>query len=181
MSKHAQRKERKSARKIRRLALISIIVAVFALGAMAAVSLRGSQAKTSTPQTSSAQTNDARANQRYRASTQIPLNPQTGQVRPLTQEEAQRLGAELKQLVNQSTDGLQSVRHADGSVTMDLQGRFQNIAVAKLDEDGKLVQSCIDNPESAAAFFEIDPQLVGVKKHASAPKANNAALKGRDR
>ena len=28
----------------------------------------------------------------------------------------------------------------------------------ELDEDGKLVQSCVDNPESAAAFFAIDPQ-----------------------
>ena len=181
MSKHAQAKGRISSRKIRRLVLISIIVAVFALGAMAAVSLRATQVKDSTPRQSSAQTSDARANLRYRVGTPAPIDPQAGQVRPLTQEEAQRLGAELKQLVNQSTDGLQSVRHADGSVTMDLQGRFQNIAVAKLDEDGKLVQSCIDNPESAAAFFEIDPQLVGVKKHASAPKANNAALKGRDR
>ena len=177
MTKHAQRKERKSTRKIRQLVLISIIVAVFALGATAAVSLRESKSKTSTPQTSSAQTSDARANLR----SQIPLNLQTGQVRPLTQEEAQRLAAELKQLVNQSTDGLQSVQHADGSVSIDLQGRFQNVAVAKLDEDGKLVQSCVNNLESAAAFFEIDPQLVGIKKSASVPKINNAALKGRDR
>ena len=88
------------------------------------------------------------------------------------------MGVELKQLVNQATDGLQSVRHADGSVTMDLQGRFQNIAVAKLDENGLLVQSCIDNPESAAAFFGIDPKFVGVNRTASAPAKNDAAAKG---
>lgn len=181
MSKHAQGIGRISSRKIKPLVLISIIVAVFALGAMAAVSLRANQMKNSTPRQSSAQTNEARANLRFRAGAEIPLDPQTGQVRPLTQEEAQRLAAEIKRLANQSTDGLQSVRHADGSVSMDLQGRFQNIAVAKLDEDGKLVQSCIDNPESAAAFFRIDPQLVGVKKNAGAVKTNNAALKGMDR
>ena len=181
MSKHAQGIGRISSRKIKRLVLISIIVAVFALGAMADVSLRANQMKNSTPRQSSAQTNEARANLRFRAGAQIPLDPQTGQVRPLTQEEAQRLAAEIKRLAIQSTDGLQSVRHADGSVSMDLQGRFQNIAVAKLDEDGKLVQSCIDNPESAAAFFKIDPQLVGVTKNAGAPKTNNAALKGMDR
>jgi len=66
-------------------------------------------------------------------------------------------------------------------VSMDLQGRFQNIAVAKLDEDGKLTQSCIDNPESGAAFFGIDPQLVGVKKNSSASNTNSELLKGRDR
>ncbi|MEP6819057.1 MAG: hypothetical protein ABJA18_05950 [bacterium] len=178
MSKHAQRKGRISSRKIRRLVLISIILAVFALGAMAAVSLRANGMKNSTPQPNNAQTSDARATQRFRVGAPVPLNPQTGQIRPLTQEEAQRLAADLKQLVNQSTDGLQSVRHADGSVSMDLQGRFQNVAVAKLDEDGKLTQSCVDNPESAAAFFEIDPQLVGVNKRPSAPMKNNAAAKG---
>ena len=178
MNKHAQTKGRISSRKIRRLVLISIIVAVFALGAMAAVSLRANEVKDSRPRQSNAQTTDARANLRYRAGTPAPLDPQTGQVRPLTQEEAQRLAAGIKELVNQSTDGLQSVRHADGSVSIDLQGRFQNIAVAKLDEDGNLVQSCVDNPESAAAFFEIDPGLLGVKKNVNPPKANNAAAKG---
>ena len=178
MSKHPQGKGNISSRQIRRLVLISIIVAVFALGAMAAVSLRANQVKDSTPQPSSTQASETRTTQHFRVGSPIPLDPQTGQVRPLTQEEAQRLGAELKQLVNQSTDGLQSVRHADGSVSMDLQGRFQNIAVAKLDEDSNLVQSCVDNPESAAAFFEIDPGLLGVKKNVNPPRANNAAAKG---
>ena len=181
MSKHAQRIRRASSKKIRRLLLTSIIVVVFALGAMAAASLRAKQMKNSLPPQSSVQTGDARANLRYRVGAPVPLDPQTGQVRPLTPEEAQRLAAELKQLANQSTDGLRSVRHADGSVSTDLQGRFQNLAVAKLDEDGKLIQSCVDNPESAAAFFEIDPQLVGVSKNASSPRTNSAAQKGRDR
>ena len=179
MSKHAQRVGLISSRKIRRLGLMSTIVAVFALGAMAAVSLRAKQQ--SKQQTGSAQTGDARANLRYRVGTPAPIDPQTGQVRPLTPEEAQRLAAWIRELVNQSTDGLQSVRHADGSVSIDLQGRFQNIAVAKLDEDGKLIQSCIDNPESAAAFFEIDPGLVGAKKNASTRKTNNVTAKGEDR
>ncbi|MGH9873730.1 MAG: post-PEP-CTERM-1 domain-containing protein [Pyrinomonadaceae bacterium] len=175
MNRHAKRKSRNSSGKISRLIWISIIVAVVALGATAAVSLRPKLPA------SGDQTNNPRINLHSQVQTPVPLHQQTGQIRPLTQEEAQRLAAELKQLVNQSTDRLQSVRHADGSVSMDLQGRFQNIAVAKLDEDGKLIQSCIDNPESAAAFFEIDPQLLGVKKSAGKPKTNNDLLKGGDR
>jgi hypothetical protein len=181
MSKDAQ--GRISSRQIRRLMLIAFIVAVFAFGATAEISLR-TEAKKSASQpnsTHSTQTQSTHANLSFRAGAQVPLDPQTGQVRPLTQDEAQQLAAGIKQLVNQSTDGLQSVRHPDGSVSMDLQGRFQNIAVAKLDEDGKLTQSCIDNPESAAAFFGIDPEVVGVKKGVSAPTINNAAQKGRDR
>jgi hypothetical protein len=43
---------------------------------------------------------------------------------------------------------------------MDLQGRFQNMAVARVNEDGKVEQSCIDEPQQAARFFGIDPQLL---------------------
>jgi hypothetical protein len=175
MTKHAQRRGRISSSNVRRLIWISIIVVGFGLGATAAVSLRAKRPASSAP------TNKTYPSLRSRVETPVPLNPQTGQVRPLTQEEAQRLADGLKQLANQSTDGLQSVRHADGSVSTDLQGRFQNIAVAKLDEDGKLTQSCIDNPEAGAAFFGIDPQLVGVKKNSTTLKTNNEVLKGRDR
>jgi hypothetical protein len=177
MRKPAQKTGRKSSRRIRRLVLVTILVAVFALGATAAVSLRAGREQQSTLP-AAAQTKDAGRNLNYRAGAPIPLDPQTGQIRPLTQEEAQKLAAGIKELVNQSTDGLQQVRHADGSVSMDLQGRFQNIAVAKRADDGSLVQSCIDNPGAAAEFFGIDPQLVGVNK-AAASKTNSATnLKG---
>jgi len=99
---------------------------------------------------------------------------QTAQIKPLTQEEAQRLAAALKELANQSTDGLQQVQHPDGSVSMDLQGRFQNVAIAKRNEDGSVSQSCVDNPEAGAAFFGINPELVGVKRKAGAPSASTS-------
>jgi len=177
MRKHGKKRGRIPSTKIRRLVLIAIIVAVFALGATAAISRRTSQAKDSTAR----QSNNPRANISVRVGGQTPLDPQTGQVRPLTQEEAQRMAEGIKQLVNQSTDGLQSVRHSDGSVSIDLQGRFQNMAVAKRDEDGKLTQSCVDNPKAAAVFFEIDPQLVGVPTDPTSPKADSPVpVKGRD-
>ncbi len=183
MSKPAQQKGRISSKNIKRLVFISIIVAVFALGATAAVSLRTVQTQSSANSTGEqpkADANEAtRAGLRNRAGGQVPFNPQTGQVRPLTQEEAQRLAAGLKALVNQSTEGLKEVRHADGTVSLDLQGRFQSIAVARRDEDGQLVQSCIDNPGAAAAFFKIDPALVGGKTAPqTAPNTNSAELKG---
>lgn len=85
---------------------------------------------------------------------------QDTQSRPLTQEEAQKVAQGIKQLVNKSIDGLVSVQHADGTVSMDLQGRFQNVAVAKKNADGTITQACVDTPEAAARFFQIDPQLV---------------------
>jgi len=67
----------------------------------------------------------------------------------------------IRGLVSQSTTGLPQVSHPDGSVSMDLQGRFQNVVVAKKEADGTLTQGCVDNPDTAAEFFELDPQLVG--------------------
>ena len=93
-------------------------------------------------------------------------NQQTGQAGPLTPEEAQRLVEGIKPLVNQSTEGLVQVQHADGSVSMDLQGRFQNVTVAKKEANGTISQSCVDNLASAAAFFGINAQLLGSAKPA---------------
>ena len=176
MRKQEKEKGRNSSKGIRRLALVGVVVAVLALGAMAAVSLRTQAKDSAAPQNN----RDTRANTSLRTSAQpMPFAMQTGQVRPLTQEEAQRLAEGIKELVNQSTDGLKSVRHADGSVSLDLEGRFQSVAVAKRDEDGKLILSCVDNRQSAAAFFGIDPKLVGVQGNA-AKTAPTVSEKGGD-
>jgi hypothetical protein len=98
-----------------------------------------------------------------RTATTAQAGFQTAQIKPLTQEEAQKLATALKELANQSQEGLKQVRHADGTVSIDVQGRFQNVALAKRNEDGTISQTCIDNPASGALFFGIDPKLVGVK------------------
>ena len=90
----------------------------------------------------------------------VQVDSQTGQIKALTPEEAQKLAAGLAVMVNQSTDGLVQVQHDDGSVSMDLEGRFQNVTVARVNQDGSLSQSCVDNPQAAAAFFGIDPKLI---------------------
>lgn len=176
MKKQAKRIGRNPSSRIRRLTWVGIVVAVLALVATAAVSLRTSQAKDSARQDISQNNAGTRATSLGRNT----FAPQTAQIKPLTQQEAQKLAEALKQLVNQSTEGLKSVRHADGSVSMDLEGRFQSMMVARRDEDGKLVQSCVDNPASAAVFFGIDPQLVGVPGSA-ARTSSIVSEKGGDR
>src|SRR4051812_44798882 len=93
----------------------------------------------------------------------VQIDGQTGQIKPLTQEEAQKLAASLRQEINQSTDGLVQVKEPDGSVSMDLQGRFQNVTVARVNDDGTISEGCVDNAQAAAAFFGIDPQLIDSK------------------
>ena len=90
----------------------------------------------------------------------IQVDPQTGDIKPLTPEEAKKLADGLAPMLDDSADGLVQVHHADGSVSMDLQGRFQNVAVARINADGTIEQSCVDNKRDAAKFFGIDRKLI---------------------
>lgn len=90
----------------------------------------------------------------------IQVDTQTGQIKPLTSQEAQQLANGLAPMLDNSTDGLVQVHHADGSVSMDLQGRFQNVAVMKVNTDGTIEQGCVDNPRAATKFFGMDSKLI---------------------
>lgn len=90
-----------------------------------------------------------------------------------TPEDAQRIADGIRQLVSQSTEGLVQVRRPDGSVSMNLEGRFQNVTVAKKETNGSVSQSCIDNVESAAAFFKISPELVGARRTSANQPVSN--------
>lgn len=90
----------------------------------------------------------------------VQIDPQTGDIQPLTPQEAEKLAAGLKPMLNKSTEGLIPVQHPDGSTTVDLQGRFRNVTVARVNKDGSVSQSCVNNPRAAGAFFGIDPKLI---------------------
>lgn len=107
----------------------------------------------------------------------VVVDRQTGQQRPLTPQEAQTLAEGIKQLINNSTDGLVEIHHANGMVSMDLQGRFQNVLLAKREADGTISQSCVDNVDAAAAFFEIDPVLLGSKGSRQQPVSTTPAIR----
>lgn len=151
---------------------MAVVAGMFmlALGTSAAVCLRGGETKNpSSPlSTGKPSLNHVSAGPTTRSGPFV----RSSQIRPLTQEEAQKLAQGIGQLVNKSTDGLVSVRHPDGTVSMDLQGRFQNVALAKKNDDGSISQACVDTPESAARFFEIDPQLVQDQIISKSSKAN---------
>lgn len=90
----------------------------------------------------------------------------------LSPEESRKLTEGIKPLVNQSTEGLVEVRRPDGSVSMDLQGRFQSVSVARKEADGTVTQSCVDNIAAATAFFKAKQQALKAAK-ASQKKASN--------
>ena len=93
----------------------------------------------------------------------VQVDPQTGQIKPLTPAEAQQLADGLKRMLNKSTEGLVQEKHPDGSTSIDLQGRFRNVTLARVNADGTIERACVDNPLAAARFFGIDPKLMGIE------------------
>ena len=81
----------------------------------------------------------------------LRVNAQTLQQGPLTQAEARQLAEQLEG--NKATDGLVEEKHADGTVSVDLRGRFRNVVLAKRNDDGSVSAACVDTPEAATAFL----------------------------
>jgi hypothetical protein len=81
----------------------------------------------------------------------VRVNAQTLQQGPLTADESRQLAAQLEG--NKATDGLVQEKHKDGTVSVDLQGRFQNVTMAKRNDDGTVSSACVDTPEAAGAFL----------------------------
>jgi hypothetical protein len=63
-------------------------------------------------------------------------------------------------MLNKSADGLTEVQQPDGTVDMNLEGRFRHVTVARENEDGTVTQSCVDNPRAAARALGVNPKLV---------------------
>ncbi len=50
--------------------------------------------------------------------------------------------AALAAMINTSSEGLKEVVKPDGTVIVDLEGRFQSAMVVSIDENGKMVSTC---------------------------------------
>ena len=142
-------KKHRSTRSARRLSITTVLVAlaIVAVGAVTVVSRQSLSDKAAAK------------------SSQSLNNATTQSVSHSTQDDKDKLADGLKQMINQSTEGLTEIHHSDGSVSINLDHRFQNVTVVK-DTNGRLSQSCVDNPEAAGAFFNIDPKLIDNKSRA---------------
>jgi hypothetical protein len=143
-------------KKLRRQTVITALVAtvIFAAGAITVLSRQSAETRRELQMADKSKVVNSKL-----AHQDPHLTDDSGR-QDLTAEDAQKLGAGLKELVNQSTEGLVETKHADGSVSVDLDGRFQNVTVARINKDGSLEQSCVDNAQAAGAFFGIDPKLI---------------------
>jgi len=126
-----------------------IAVAILAAGAVTVVSRQNLSNRQQTKAT--VQNLNSAAGQNHTVSSQQP-----------TSRDRDALADGLKEMINQSTEGLVEIYHSDGSVSVNIEDRFQSVTVAK-DDNGRLSQSCVDNPQAAGAFFNIDPKLIEKK------------------
>lgn len=164
MKKRKKAKKNDSATSRRKPALVALALVVLVIGAISAVSRQLVAGKQS-PQPENTGASKDSAGKKYmtvKVAGQDVQVDQTGKLKPLTAQEAQALAEGLKKMVNKNSDGLTEVQHQDGSSSMDLEGRFQNVVVAREREDGGLSMSCVDNPRAAAGALGVDPKLLGV-------------------
>jgi hypothetical protein len=162
MKKQKKRNRSVVAARHRRVRVIALTVAILLI-AGAAVTVVSKQLITSKASAASTTSLAPRYVTVKVAGHDVQIDPQTGQVRPMTPEKAQEIADDLKARLNKSTDGLVQVRNRDGSVSMDLQGRAQNVVLARTNDDGTVESTCVDEPLAAAEFLGIDPKLVGVE------------------
>ena len=93
-----------------------------------------------------------------------------------TKEEIRVLLEGMREYMNHSTEGLTPVRHPNGMMSIDLQGRFENVTTAKRNADGTVSLECVETLEAARKFLEGKLVTTPAMKLGATPKATlNAA------
>ncbi len=86
------------------------------------------------------------------AALRVQLDPETGEIVPVTGLDKAQLDRQMSQLLNRTSAGLREVHHADGGVSVDLEGRFQSLSVATIDSTGKVQTRCLTTEKEAHDF-----------------------------
>lgn len=86
-----------------------------------------------------------------------PSKAQNRQGNPSGQDQQDRLmAATIRRLTDHSTEGLVQQKIPGGGVMLDLQDRFQNVPIARVDDNGDLALRCVTGIEEANDFFGRD-------------------------
>lgn len=89
----------------------------------------------------------------WTAALRVAIDPDTGQLVPAP---AASVAEKAAALLNRSDEGLREVRHPDGRVSVNLEGRFMSASLARVGDDGAVETTCVESPEAAAAFLDAD-------------------------
>ena len=133
-------KKRSASRK--RIGLVFLMLLIAIAGITLAFSKSTSQARSGQGQ-----------QKRYIATREVTVDQTTGQRRKPTDEEIDALVAQVSALTNRSSEGLTVTKRPDGSQMVDLEDRFNNVALARANEDGSTSVRCVTSMEEAAEFL----------------------------
>jgi len=141
------------------LALVALVALVAAGGILATHAHRGDDARAATTTIAPVPPGTA-AMRAYR-------NPETGALEVGAPPSASATGAldpELQNALRRDGEGLVEKHHADGAVSIDLEGRFQSVTVLKRGPNGNTVV-CTDNVRDTerALHAPQDPSTLEVK------------------
>jgi hypothetical protein len=101
----------------------------------------------------------------------IGIDPETGRLGMPTPEQLRNLEAQQQIQIEHSPD-LVEIHNPDGSVTVDLQGRFQEYATVRTGPDGKLIFECVDGAKNAERVLHSPTgDAPGATTAAPAPRA----------
>jgi hypothetical protein len=85
------------------------------------------------------------------------IDPQTGQLREPTPEEAQALVHAAREELVQELEALEAVVHPDGMISLDLKGHFMQDVVVVKRPDGSLSMQCVPDSEGARVSHPAAP------------------------
>lgn len=86
------------------------------------------------------------------AAMRVAVDPETGTLGPAPAGD-KAADVRLQQMLRRDTEGLEQVVHPDGSVSVDLQGRFMNASLARITEDGEIETTCTTDHDHAADYL----------------------------
>jgi hypothetical protein len=79
------------------------------------------------------------------------IDPQTGQLREPTPEEAQALARAAHEQFARELESLEAVVHPDGMISLDLKGLFMQDLVVTRGVDGRLSMQCVPNSDGSTS------------------------------
>ncbi len=88
---------------------------------------------------------------------QVYIDPATGKLRAPSPEEARAMAASLERIFSQSTQGLQAEQQADGTLKLDLRGRFMSVSLARRSPDGSVATDCTNSLQHALTWLGAAP------------------------
>ena len=92
----------------------------------------------------------------YVATKDIIVDKQTGKARRPTADETRKLVSTLETMTSRSTEGLSVASGAGGVKSVQLDGRFGPVTLARPAADGTMEVRCVTSFEEAAAFLGLE-------------------------